>query len=62
MSSTYHQLGIVAQDRGDYETAEELYRNSLAINERLGDQAGVASSNPSISFGGWLRLRKARWC
>jgi Tetratricopeptide repeat len=52
MSSTYHQLGILAQDRGDYETAEELYRNSLAINERLGDQAGVANSNPSISFGG----------
>ncbi|MGH8885228.1 MAG: tetratricopeptide repeat protein, partial [Egibacteraceae bacterium] len=41
---SYHQLGILAQDRGDYETAEARYRQSLEINERLGNQAGMAAS------------------
>jgi tetratricopeptide (TPR) repeat protein len=44
MASSYHQLGILAQDRGDLEEAERLYHQSLAINERLGDQARMASS------------------
>ncbi|MGH8885229.1 MAG: tetratricopeptide repeat protein, partial [Egibacteraceae bacterium] len=39
-----HQLGILAQARGDYETAEARYRQSLEINERLGNQAGMATS------------------
>ena len=37
-----HQLGILAQLRGDYEEAERRYRQSLEISERLGDQAGAA--------------------
>ena len=44
MAGGYHQLGMLAQDRGDYEEAERRYRQSLEINERLGDQSGMASS------------------
>jgi tetratricopeptide (TPR) repeat protein len=44
MSTSYHQLGILAELRGDYDTAEPLYRQSLELDERLGDQAGVATS------------------
>ena len=39
-----HQLGMLAQDRGDYEEAARQYQRSLDINERLGDQAGMATS------------------
>jgi tetratricopeptide (TPR) repeat protein len=39
-----HQLGILAQRRGDYDEAERRYRRSLEIKERLGDQAGMARS------------------
>jgi tetratricopeptide (TPR) repeat protein len=44
MASSYHQLGMVAKDRGDYDQALEWYRKSLAIAEALGDRAGMASS------------------
>ena len=44
MARSYHQLGILAQQRGDYDTAEPLYRRALEIKERLGDQAGMAAS------------------
>jgi tetratricopeptide (TPR) repeat protein len=44
MARGYHRLGILAQDRGDYDAAEPLYRRSLEINERIGDPAGVATS------------------
>jgi len=39
-----HQLGILAQARGDYEEAARQYQRALDIDERLGDQAGMASS------------------
>jgi tetratricopeptide (TPR) repeat protein len=38
-----HTLGILAQHRGDYAEAERRYRQALDINERLGNQAGMAS-------------------
>ncbi|MGI5241655.1 tetratricopeptide repeat protein [Dactylosporangium sp. CA-139066] len=44
LSDTYHQLGMLAQNRGDYAEAERRYRQSWDIDEQLGDQAGVASS------------------
>jgi tetratricopeptide (TPR) repeat protein len=37
-----HQLGIIAQARGDYDEAAAQYQRSLDIKERLGDQAGLA--------------------
>src|SRR5947209_10811754 len=39
-----HQLGMIAQDQGEYEEARRLYSESLAIKERLGNQGGRAST------------------
>ena len=44
IASSYHQLGMLAHDRGDYDTAQARYQQSLTINERLGNQAGMATS------------------
>ena len=43
-SAYLHQLGMVAQRRGDYDAALDWYRKSLAIKEQLGNRAGMASS------------------
>ena len=40
----YHQLGILAQRWGDYDTARKLYEQSLRIKEELGDRAGMANT------------------
>jgi tetratricopeptide (TPR) repeat protein len=40
----WHQIGMVHQEAGQPEAAEEAYNQSLAINVRLGDQAGQAST------------------
>ena len=37
-----HQLGIIAQERGDYDEAARQYQRSLDITERLGDEASLA--------------------
>jgi tetratricopeptide (TPR) repeat protein len=37
-----HELGMLAQNRGDYATAEKCYTEALEIAERLGDQPGLA--------------------
>jgi tetratricopeptide (TPR) repeat protein len=39
-----HHLGVVAQDKGDYDAALDWYRQSLAINEQRGNRAGMANS------------------
>ena len=39
-----HQLGILTQERGDYDEAIRHYQRALDISERLGDQAGMAAS------------------
>jgi tetratricopeptide (TPR) repeat protein len=39
-----HQLGIIAQRRGDYDQALGWYRKSLEIEEALGNRAGMAGS------------------
>ncbi len=44
MATSYGQLGILAQDRGDYEEAARQYHRALDIDERLGNQAGMATS------------------
>ena len=44
LAVTYHQLGRVAEDGGELDTAEALYRKSLEIKEEIGDQPGMASS------------------
>ena len=44
LATAYHQLGMVAQDRGRLEQAEQWYRKSLAISEDLGNRPGMATS------------------
>jgi tetratricopeptide (TPR) repeat protein len=44
LAVTYHQLGMIAQRHGKLEDAEEWYRRSLAIEERLGSKVTIASS------------------
>ncbi|MET8853619.1 tetratricopeptide repeat protein [Amycolatopsis sp. NPDC004625] len=39
-----HQLGIVMQDRGRLDNAEQWYGRSLAISEELGDRSGMSRS------------------
>jgi tetratricopeptide (TPR) repeat protein len=50
-----HQLGVVAQARGDYKTAEERYRQSLEINERLSNQADMAASYGQLGILAYLQ-------
>jgi tetratricopeptide (TPR) repeat protein len=50
-----HQLGILAQDRGDYQEADRQYRRSLDILRRLGDQAGMATSYHQLGILAQLR-------
>jgi len=40
-SSTYHQLGIVAQEKREFTAAEQWFRKSLAICEKLNDEHGA---------------------
>ena len=40
----HYQLGMLAQARGDYDTARKLYQQALAIFEELGDRAGMANT------------------
>jgi tetratricopeptide (TPR) repeat protein len=44
MATSYHQLGSIAQDRGNWDEAERWYRQSLTIKEELGNRPGMASS------------------
>ena len=39
-----HNLGVLAQDTGDYGQARQFYQESLRIAEELGDRAGVAKT------------------
>jgi tetratricopeptide (TPR) repeat protein len=44
VATFWHQIGMVHQESGQPEAAEEAYNQSLAINVRLGNQAGQAST------------------
>ncbi|QXJ25890.1 tetratricopeptide repeat protein [Actinomadura graeca] len=54
---TTHQLGMVAQERGRLEDAETWYRQSLTINEDLGNRPGMASSYHQLGRVAQLRGR-----
>ena len=41
-AAPYHQLGMVAQERRDFDAAEAWYRKSLAIKQRQGNEHGAA--------------------
>ncbi|MEV6112391.1 tetratricopeptide repeat protein [Streptomyces sp. NPDC052109] len=51
----YHQLGMVAEQRGMFEEAEGLHRRSLAIKEELGDRPGRALSYHQLGMVARLR-------
>lgn len=44
LATIYHQLGIVAQKRGDLDAAEIRYKKSLEITEALGNRADLATT------------------
>ncbi|MEU6586887.1 tetratricopeptide repeat protein [Nocardia sp. NPDC046763] len=44
MGEVYHGLGIVLQDKGSLDEADEFLRKSLAIVQRAGDKDAEASS------------------
>ena len=39
-----HELGVLAQARGDYDTAHTRYQQALRIKEELGDRASMANT------------------
>lgn len=43
-----HQLGMIAELRGDYTAAENRYQQSRTILEELGDRAGIASTTSQL--------------
>ena len=57
MAAAHHNLGVLAQASGDYDEAARQYQRALDINERLGDQADMATTysqlgNLEIESGG----------
>ncbi|MDK2464857.1 MAG: tetratricopeptide repeat protein [Candidatus Korarchaeota archaeon] len=47
---TLHQLAMIAQDRGDYDEAERLYRQSLKRKGDLGDRRGAATTKAALAI------------
>jgi tetratricopeptide (TPR) repeat protein len=44
MAVALHQLGMIAEERHNYDEAEKCYKKSLEIKERIGDEHGQAST------------------
>jgi tetratricopeptide (TPR) repeat protein len=59
MASTYHQLGMVVQDWGRVDEAEEWYRRALAIEEELGDRPTMAKTHGQLGLLAEARGRRA---
>jgi tetratricopeptide (TPR) repeat protein len=53
----YHQLAMVAQDRGRLDEAADWYARSLAIFDELGDRPRVAASYHQLGILAYLRRR-----
>ncbi len=41
---TLHNLGVIAQEQGDYAEARRLYEQNLEVFKQLGDQSGRATT------------------
>lgn len=50
-----HQLGVMAQRRGDLSEAEHLYAESLDIERRVGNQGGMAQTLHQLGNVAYLR-------
>ncbi|WP_311472498.1 tetratricopeptide repeat protein [uncultured Actinomyces sp.] len=46
----HHQLGILAQRRGDYDTAHNQYQRALTIFDNLGDRTGMAATYHNLGI------------
>ena len=57
LAVTNHQLGIIAQERGRWDEAEQWYRKSLTIEEELGNRSGAASAYHQLGIVAELRGR-----
>ncbi len=56
LASAYGNLGLVLQIRRDLHAAEEMYRTSLEINEKLGHRKGMAIAY--VNLGNVLQSRE----
>jgi tetratricopeptide (TPR) repeat protein len=50
MAASLGVQGDIACNRGDYDTAERLYNQSLAVRTQLGDRAGMAASLDVLGY------------
>ncbi|WP_273120863.1 tetratricopeptide repeat protein, partial [Actinomyces dentalis] len=50
IATTHGQLGVLAQDRGDYDTARTQYQRALAIFEELGNRVNIAKVRRSLDI------------
>jgi tetratricopeptide (TPR) repeat protein len=57
-SALANDLGLLCQDKGEWERAIEYYERSLAIDEKVGDEHGMA---PSFNNLGNVYYRKGEW-
>ncbi|ABW13035.1 Tetratricopeptide TPR_2 repeat protein [Parafrankia sp. EAN1pec] len=55
---TYGKLGFVAEERGRFARADEMYRRALVIQEEGGDRQGIAQSLRHL---GSVALDQGRW-
>jgi tetratricopeptide (TPR) repeat protein len=65
LAVAYHQLGMVAQQRGALEQAEQWYRIALEIKEALKNQPGLARSYHQLGIVAYLRgelEQVEQWC
>ena len=44
IADSYHQIGMIHQQKGEYDRAIDFYTKSLHIQEELGNKAGMATS------------------
>jgi len=54
---TYHQLGMIAEDRGRLDEADDWYHKSLTIKEELGDRPSMTNTYHQLGNIAYLRRR-----
>ncbi|MEM3493683.1 MAG: tetratricopeptide repeat protein, partial [Thermoplasmata archaeon] len=50
LAGTYNNIGVIYNDKGDYEKALEFYTKSLELREKIGDVWGIAISYNNIGL------------
>ncbi len=58
MATSWGQLGDIQRNRGNWDEAERLYQQSLALRTELGDRSGMASSWGSL---GDIQRNRGNW-